>query len=166
MDININVLLDEANKVVSNILKTFCEGLIIEKQKECLTLQEELVLSDNEIKDLQENNSLSLTITEYDDTTGTEIFEEVIPPELCKDEKKHFFILSKPSAESSVIYKSIDCSQEYKEELLPYVYTKYTQDNLKRKILNSLINKYTKLVEPFYEFNKIFVESRKKQKSE
>lgn len=163
---NVNILVDEAKNIVNNMLKGFCEQLIVDKQKECSALQEELILSDKELQDLQDNNNFSVTITEYDDANGTQINEETIPSKLCADGKKHFFILSKPNDASNVVYKSIDCSQEYKEELVSNVYNQYIQDNMKKKIINALVEKYTKLIDPFYQFNKVSYELREKQKLE
>lgn len=161
MEMNISELLNAAKKIVENNLKVFCDDLIEAKQKECEDLKESLVLTEEEIQGLQNINSFSLTIAEYDDLVGTNLADEIIPAGLCKDGKKHFFILSKPEEDSTAIYKSIDCTQEYREELLTEVYTKYIQDNLKKRIISSLLSKYTKLVEPFNEFTKFNVEMKK-----
>jgi len=161
MEINISELLNDAKKIVENNLKNFCEDLIEAKRNECEDLKQSLVLSEEELLGLQQTNSFSLTITEYDDLVGTRFADEIIPAELCKDGKKHFFILSRPNDNFSTIYKSIDCTNEYREELLTEVYVQHMQDIIRKRIINSLLAKYTQLVEPFYEFTKFNFELKK-----
>jgi hypothetical protein len=161
MEINISELLNDSKKIIESNLKFFCDDLIEDKQKECEDLKESLVLSEEEIQELQNTNSFSLTITEYDDLVGTSLVDEIIPAGLCKDGKKLFFILSKSDANSTGIYKSIDCSHDYMEELLAEEFAKYAQDNLKKRIIGSLLAKYTELVEPLNEFTKFNVELKR-----
>lgn len=164
MESNINILVEEARTIVNGMLKSFCDKLIVEKQKECMELQKDLFFSDDELQKLQEDNSFSLTIAEYNDVTGTIFNEENISAKLCGDGKSHFLILSKIDSDSNVIYKSIDCSSEYSEELLVFAYNKYIQDNMKKKIMGALVDKYLKIIDPFYQFTKISYELREKQK--